>query len=137
MTIKHDPRAEGNPSADVLPPEAPRMPPAPAIKPDLDALELHRISSMDRDDLEDLTLAELYARSFDNHEEDPAQSVALLLADEMIVLGTAIDSSVPPSNEVLDRVFFRASNFARLAAELHRRQREALLEALAQQGGPR
>lgn len=130
MSIKPDLPANDNPRSCPARPKAP----IPAVKPDLAALDMHRVPMADGLELRELTVPELYAQAFDIGEDDPAQSAALIVADQLTLIGAALEAELPPSIPMLERLFYRAASFARLAAELHRRQRAALLGALAEGG---
>jgi hypothetical protein len=105
-------------------------------RPDIAALELGRIDNHDFERLEELTVAELLAIAFDVGELDPAASLMTSIYDDLTILGCARTGARKPTSETVDRVEFRISSRARVAAELHTRQREALLAAL-REGGPR
>lgn len=133
-----EPRPEASPGPEPSPPEPVPPPPrsGPRFKADLAALDMARLSRGWPSAPEERTLAEVYARTFDIGEDDPAQSVALMLADYLLLMRMAGENAEnPPSDSLMERAFFRASSLAELAAELHRRQRAALLDALAVSNG--
>jgi hypothetical protein len=111
-------------------------PAAVRARPDIAALKLGRIDDHDIEQLDKLTVAELFAIAFECGENDPAASMMTSVYDDLVVLACARTGEQTPTRATIDRVTFRAGSRARVAAELHKRQREALLAAL-RQGGAR
>ena len=114
--------------------DASDAPAAVHARPDIAALKLGRIDDHDIERLDKLTVAELFAIAFECGENDPAASMMTSVYDDLVVLDCARTGERTPTRATVDRVTFRASARARVAAELHKRQREALLAALRQGG---
>lgn len=127
-------------------PESPAPSPAPAAKPsteerrkrrfDLYQAELAALGVADHHNVErldELTTLQLFAVAFcDGGDVDPAAEMMRSLCDDLALLGTIYNPGtrleIDLSAACLGRVFYRLENRARVAEELHRRQREALLD---------
>lgn len=107
------------------------------LEPDLEALGIRCLGAWSLDKLGDLSVAELYAVAFDTGERDPAEGLMLSVADEIVVFTSALAAASAPEEWILERFASRLSTRAHVAAELHRRQREAFVATQRGAGGAR